>query len=105
MLPYVIALLQIPFAIFAVSNGTEENDQRVHCPRPDSATSSCDAPTFFTYYTCCGEENMFCCMRLQLHIIIFAIVILVIVLIAIAALIVNWICRIRRKGHQSYDFS
>ncbi|VDO43513.1 unnamed protein product [Haemonchus placei] len=43
MLPYVIALLQIPFSILAINNTTEEDDGRVHCPRPESATSSCDA--------------------------------------------------------------
>ncbi|XGW08575.1 hypothetical protein V3C99_011138 [Haemonchus contortus] len=105
MLPYVIALLQIPYSILAISNTTEEDDGRVHCPRPESATSSCDAPTFFTYYACCGEENMFCCMRLQQHIIIGGSIILAAIVIAAVALFLNWVCRIRRKGHQSYDFS
>ncbi|EYC11898.1 hypothetical protein Y032_0049g1838 [Ancylostoma ceylanicum] len=102
MLPILLALL--PSSVMALSNATED-DQRVHCPRPDSATSSCDAPTFFTYHTCCGEENMFCCMRLQLHVVIGTAVVLLALLIAIVTCFVRWICRIKRKGHQSYDFS
>ncbi|WKX93161.1 hypothetical protein Q1695_010867 [Nippostrongylus brasiliensis] len=109
MLPQLVAvLLQIPYLIFAAENGThhmDDDDQRVHCPRPDQASSSCDAPTFFTYRTCCGEGNMFCCMRLQLHVVIGIAVILLAVLLIIAGCLVNWICQIKRKGHQSYDFS
>ncbi|RCN31956.1 hypothetical protein ANCCAN_22246 [Ancylostoma caninum] len=61
--------------------------------------------TFFTYHTCCGEENMFCCMRLQLHVVIGTAVVLLAILISIVTCFVRWICRIKRKGHQSYDFS
>lgn len=105
MLACLLALLQIPYAVSALMNATEENDGRVHCPRPDSAASSCDAPNFFTYHVCCGEQEMFCCMRLQLHVVVGIAVILVVVLVALATCFVNWMCRIRRKGHQSYDFS
>ncbi|KHJ95135.1 hypothetical protein OESDEN_04926 [Oesophagostomum dentatum] len=104
MLPLLLALLQMPSSAMAEGNATED-DRRVHCPRPESATSSCDAPTFFTYYSCCGEENMFCCMHLQIYVIIGAAVILLAVLIALLTCFVRWICRIKRKGHQSYDFS
>ncbi|CAJ0606089.1 unnamed protein product [Cylicocyclus nassatus] len=104
MLPVLLALLPLPTSVMSLSNGTDE-DRRVHCPRPESATSSCDAPTFFTYHACCGEENMFCCMHLQLHVIIGVAVIVAIILITILTCFVRWICRIKRKGHQSYDFS
>ncbi|KAJ1367907.1 hypothetical protein KIN20_038444 [Parelaphostrongylus tenuis] len=104
MLPLLFAMLQLPSFGTAQSNSNHD-DAMVHCPSTENATSSCDAPTFFTYHICCDAENMFCCMRLQVYIIIAIVVISILLLTALITFSVHWTCRIKRKRHQSYNFT
>ncbi|PAV77607.1 hypothetical protein WR25_20372 [Diploscapter pachys] len=103
MLFCLLSLLRPTMADFTLQSMGISNET-IHCPDYNDAVSSCPQETAIFYFSCCGDQNMYCCKHIQTWIIVSCGVFVGLILLISFAAAMKCICSYRRRTKQSYSF-